>query len=46
MLVNDPSASGVLGWAGKGAVGVVTRSLGGLVELVALIGEGVLRSAG
>jgi len=46
MLVNGPSASGVLGGVGKGVVGVVTRPLGGLVELVALTGEGVLRSAG
>lgn len=36
----------VLQGVSRGVVGMVTRPIGGIVELVAMTGQGVLRSAG
>lgn len=40
------AASGVITGVGKGLIGVVTKPLGGAMELVSQTGQGILQGAG
>ena len=40
------AASGVIAGVGKGLIGVVTKPLGGAMELVSQTGQGILQGAG
>lgn len=40
------AASGVLTGVGKGLLGVVTKPIGGAMELVSQTGQGILQAAG
>jgi hypothetical protein len=46
VIAHGVSPVSVLSGVSRGVIGVVTRPLGGLVELVAMTGQGVLRGAG
>jgi len=46
VIEQGPSITNVISGVGKGLIGVVTKPIGGAVELVAMTGQGLLRGAG